>query len=153
MQPASVIGHPSLRTLAIWTLCEGPQTDEARRNTNFRGHRYERQLDDLLERWNKAIRKSEGFQAANDDNGHSPSVFPSPSSLQRHAIQASALELPGSQPSQGQPSLRSSQSQHQLHRHDAAPTKTSWNSNTCSPYAHNSSASAWDVRLDRSTNA
>jgi hypothetical protein len=83
MRPRDVLGHSLLEDLAWSTLCEGPQTDEARNNTQFRGHRSQNQVDWVIERWNKIITDKYGPR---NDSGYSSPVHSSPSRPRQQAV-------------------------------------------------------------------
>jgi hypothetical protein len=84
MRPRDVLGHSILQNLAWVTLCEGPQTDEARSNTQFRGHRNQNQVDRVIERWNRIIIDKYGQR---NDSGYFSPVHSSPSPPRQQAVQ------------------------------------------------------------------
>jgi hypothetical protein len=73
--PTSVHGDPALSNLARIALCKGPE-EEFKANTNFRGHQNQKQVKDLVERWQSMIDQKYG--RGYDSGYSSASVSPSP---------------------------------------------------------------------------
>jgi len=83
--PRDMLGHSLLQNLAWVTLCEGPQTDGGRSNTQFRGHRNQMQVEKLIKKWIGII--MEMYDQRND-SGHFSHMHSFPTSpLRQQAIQ------------------------------------------------------------------